>query len=68
MLVARGLLSALTFLHSHGVAHRDIKPGNIMVSAEGVLKLIDLATAWDAEDPGKGDDGEGGMTCQVGTG
>ncbi|CAK9781361.1 kinase-like protein [Cutaneotrichosporon oleaginosum] len=67
MFVARGLFSALGFLHAEGVAHRDIKPGNICISAEGEPKLIDLATAWDGGD-GKGDDGGGGMVCQVGTG
>ena len=38
------VLSAVAFLHdtARKVAHRDIKPGNIMLSNEGCVKLIDF--------------------------
>ncbi|XP_029986379.1 proto-oncogene serine/threonine-protein kinase mos [Sphaeramia orbicularis] len=36
--VARGL----RFLHSHGVAHLDIKPANVLVSAQDVCKIADF--------------------------
>jgi len=38
---ARGLATA----HAQGVVHRDIKPGNIMVNRQGVLKILDMGLA-----------------------
>lgn len=29
-------------LHDHGVAHRDVKPGNVIVQPDGTVKLIDF--------------------------
>jgi serine/threonine protein kinase len=36
------LFAGLTHLHQLGIAHRDIKPDNVMVTKEGQLKIIDL--------------------------
>jgi eukaryotic-like serine/threonine-protein kinase len=38
--------SALAHMHSRGVYHGDLKPGNIMLSRNGQVKLIDFGTAW----------------------
>lgn len=39
--VARGLAEA----HAHGVVHRDVKPGNIFLSKQGGVKIIDFGLA-----------------------
>ncbi len=44
LLFARQILSALTAAHGKGITHRDLKPGNILVTAQGV-KLLDFGLA-----------------------
>lgn len=36
------ILSGLSYLHEHGILHRDIKPRNILVDHRGSLKLTDF--------------------------
>src|ERR1035438_592441 len=39
------VLAAVQYAHAHLVLHRDLKPGNIMVSANGEVKLLDFGIA-----------------------
>jgi eukaryotic-like serine/threonine-protein kinase len=42
---ARQMLGALRFAHRNGIIHRDIKPHNVLVDAEGHLKVTDFGIA-----------------------
>lgn len=43
--VIRQILSAVQALHDYGYIHRDIDPTNIMITADGNVKLLDLGIA-----------------------
>uniref|UniRef100_UPI00022E07D4 serine/threonine-protein kinase n=1 Tax=Saccharomonospora iraqiensis TaxID=52698 RepID=UPI00022E07D4 len=45
------VLSALRAAHAEGIVHRDVKPGNIMVAADGRVKLTDFGIAQAVDDP-----------------
>jgi serine/threonine-protein kinase len=42
---ASEICDALDYLHANGIVHRDLKPQNIMVCADGTLRLFDFGIA-----------------------
>ncbi|MFC0108850.1 serine/threonine-protein kinase [Kibdelosporangium aridum] len=49
--IAEQLLSALEAAHRAGIVHRDVKPSNVMIDANGRVKLTDFGIAQSIEDP-----------------
>jgi eukaryotic-like serine/threonine-protein kinase len=43
--IAREVLTALAFAHRSGLVHRDIKPGNILMSSDGKVQVTDFGIA-----------------------
>ncbi len=43
--VARQVCAALDHAHAHGLVHRDLKPGNVLITPDGAAKLVDFGLA-----------------------
>src|SRR5438046_6102328 len=60
--VMHGVLQALDYAHRHAIVHRDMKPENVLISDEGMVKVADFGIARLMDDTGLG-----GTTTKTGT-
>src|ERR1700674_2638832 len=52
--VMHGVLQALDYAHKHAIVHRDMKPENVLLSDEGMVKVADFGIALLTDDAGEG--------------
>jgi beta-lactam-binding protein with PASTA domain/predicted Ser/Thr protein kinase len=45
MSLAADICGALDFSHRNGIVHRDVKPGNVMITPQGAVKVMDFGIA-----------------------
>jgi tetratricopeptide (TPR) repeat protein len=56
------ICEAVDHAHRHGVIHRDLKPGNMLIDSEGKPHILDFGLAKSSEQAGSGDAPEAGIS------
>jgi eukaryotic-like serine/threonine-protein kinase len=64
--VAKQVAEALEVAHEKGVTHRDLKPGNIMITPSGLVKVLDFGLAAMASPAAHSGDPENSPTLTMG--
>ncbi|GII55185.1 hypothetical protein Pth03_35740 [Planotetraspora thailandica] len=52
LVVLKGSLTGLSLAHASGIVHRDYKPENVLIQADGASKLSDFGIATPSSEPG----------------
>lgn len=65
MRVAEGVAAGMTYLHGEGLLHRDLKGANVLLHADGHVKITDFGLAVSGPDSKIG--GGGWLTAETGT-
>ncbi len=65
--VVRKIAEALSYAHGQGIVHRDVKPENILLAADGQVKLADLGVAKQSRTIESAEPGPDGKRILIGT-
>ena len=61
------IADAMTFIHERGIIHRDLKPHNILLGADGSIRICDFGIAKNVSSGGNRQSQRAHMTMQVGS-